>query len=581
MTRSKDLDSEPAHKPKLVRAPKKAAPEPKSSSAGKKDAGAAGSSSDPDEALGNVIQILVVDVEEQVAKFKAKPGDRQREELPTSAKEITQRLRWATTEIISIKKLNPKLTSAKPDHMVRLSSAMTTLQEMASGGKFRMAENGLERMFDQEDALLHALGRDLRQRAHHYYDEPVVAPGAGSTSATDTPTARAIADKMEDGEAAAAKPTSREGYLSGIQSLVPHKLDTAFKSGLAFAKSMIAAPPPVANPTALEALLGVALAFVSSVAFGALGKAIGAVMFRRPLAIEGGIEKADPAPGLGGLVDGGVAAAAGSIKLMLGESMKRPAAMKPGVAGDVTRSKGGQAPTHAGTEMLSPKDQFILRIEESTNAAVVNARAGIVAQQTTLHRLPTETLAQLYEVLEKGLGDFAKAYGQVLIREWVNFVKAASDAGVMNKSSPLDNLVEPKGVLKIELGVRGTITSLTDASRNKVSGLDVLRVSLPGTTPGMRANLADQPYSLQSIPLHKRIVVSMSDQALPIEFDVTRDYRLEPPKLLSKQQMALLRQIAGFAPSGAPRETYPGQEALPMLQIVFAHLNQVPASRIQ
>lgn len=74
---------------------------------------------------------------------------------------------------------------------------------------------------------------------------------------------------------------------------------------------------------------------------------------------------------------------------------------------------------------------------------------------------------------------------------------------------------------------------------------------------------------------------SLSDQSAPIQFEVTRDYRLEPPKLVSKQQMALLAKVTGLHPGGGPRETYSGVEASPMLHIVFAFLGRIPASRIQ
>lgn len=556
MTRWKDLDEEPTARTKLAGTSKKTAghqPKPKAPSK------AAQSTVDPNEAVSGVMQILIADVDEQVALFVGTPSDKQRLMLATVAKRITQRLHWATGEIESIKQTSnpsqPRLLRPRESELARLASAIGTLESMAKSGKLPMAENRLAQMFDSEDRLRSAAGGSILQRADRYYDE---AAHATETEARHTPTGKELAAEIEDqGKGPQQKPKTRAAILGEIQTGIPDRLALGFSTGLSLAKRTIQEPPPVANPSALQLIVQNALAFVAQAAFGALGKAI-----------VGSLDSAQ-------IVDGLLATAARSVKDVLAKSMQEMMVKKPrplGAPKDVSPTK----PTAA-----SPMFQFLDRVELATEDAATYAGQAVRAQLPTLQRLPTETLADLYGVLHRGLEDFSHAYAQLLLREWVNFVKAASDAGVINANSSLDNFVEPKGVLRIDMGVKANVVDLHDMSRNTIAGLDVRRVSLPGITPLVRENLASQGYSLQSIPLHRKVVVSLSDQLVPVEFAVTRDYRIEPPKHLSKQQMSLLAKIAGFGPGGTARESYSGAEAMPMLQVVFAHLNTIPASQIQ
>jgi hypothetical protein len=556
----KDLDQQPATK-SPASSPKKRAPHPKRKPASQnKDATATGAPGD--EPIDHVMQNALTGIEAEVATFKATPSDKRRVILAAVAGRITRQLDLASSQIEKILELsNPEQASGerthlslrRPDYEDRLTHAIKDIEEPAKNGHLQMAEYGLARMFDREDKLRGLLGFDLANRADHYYDE---AKAGGQTKST--PTARDVADDIKSGgEDENAKPTTRDGYLNGIKALHT-RLRGELNKGHDAAARLIS-EPPAANPSLLEAALDAVLAFVTSATFGALGAAIGA-------------------GALYGLANSGVAAAAKSLKDALGANFK---AKKSNSKVDSADRSKRNAP--GGMDMLNAKSRFLHDIASSTVDAITEVEIRLERQTSMLRRLPTDTLAELHGLVDKSLVGFSTRYTDLLIREWVNFVKAMSDEKARHSASDaVGKLVEPQGVLRIDLGVRGQIVSWSDMHRNKISGLEVRDVTLPGTTPIIRENLSKQEqYTLQSIPLHKKVVVSLNDQLPAIEFNVTREYQIEPPKWLNKIQMDLLAEVAGFGLAGGTRDIHPGSEALPMLNMVFTYLSQIPASRIR
>lgn len=156
---------------------------------------------------------------------------------------------------------------------------------------------------------------------------------------------------------------------------------------------------------------------------------------------------------------------------------------------------------------VSPKKIYLVRAHAHTSEAKTITSKAFVRVSSELKRLPVETLRELHDSFDGAT--FNRITGRfrgLLVQEWVNFVKVASDKGFEMRDeatrdrefgtkipTKLDNTLLPAGVVRIRVALtpEGRVT-FKDAS-------------LPGVTTSVRKAVQDMDKPLSSLAMHRRI----------------------------------------------------------------------------
>lgn len=515
---------------------------------------------------GMVVDTMVGRVERHVAAVKDTPAGLRATTIPVASVAI------ATELHATIATLSDSLAERLPAlhaEVYRLDRALTHLFQMARLSNVRMRGVQLERVFDLEDAFRLAVGLERRGRAQIYYDANEGQLSA-HTDASET-SAEAAAAHLKDGAGAASDgANTRRSLITDI--VTAHKrFEAAIGFGERMASDAINEPPPAEKPELLEELLKVALGFVQLGAYSALGKLISA-----------GLKNLKASEFIAGLATSEVRDA---LVDAFTDSSKAAITGVRSALDEKTQSPTQQTATH-GPHMVdamervassNPKKQFLQHVAKLTSDAMIAAGGRLAKFIPELERMPIESLRQLSGALASpGMhAQVSVEFSNMLIREWVEFVRCASNAGVMNpRKSRLDSILQPQGVICIEMAIDAKLNSLTDMSLNRVNSTTVRSASLAGVDKAVIEKLAQQDLTLGTVPLQRKVVLSMSDQVPDVTFDVSRDQKVTPPRSLSSVQYGLLAKGAGVEGPLLQREFYSGKEALGLFELILAQLDK-------
>lgn len=391
--------------------------------------------------------------------------------------------------------------------MQRLDTAIGRLFAVARQHRVDMRETGLEDVFDHEDHL--RMRKDISygeraNRAEHYYD---VDFGEAKHHSGPTPDASSVAGDMRDGNAT-GEASNRDELIREIENLESRMwwaLDQAYQQ----ASAVINEPEMPKDPSLLEQLAEMAVGILISVA----GAELGGIL---DLAASGGKAKRVLAGARAALRErvgkdtarallaGFVSAGAGKQAVTQGatiavDHLNRPDPKQPSLQEQPGFNPDGLA--------VSPKKIYLVRAHAHTSEAKTITSKAFVHVSSELKRLPAETLRDLHDSFDGAT--FNRITGRfrgLLVQEWVNFVKMASDKGFEMRDeatrdrefgtktpTKLDNTLLPAGVVRIRVtvGPEGQVT-FKDAS-------------LPGVTSSVLHDLKRIERSLSSLAMYRRI----------------------------------------------------------------------------
>lgn len=423
----------------------------------------------------------------------------------------------------------------------RLEMSMVELFRIGRLSHLHMREVHLEKVFDLEDTLRMKAGLDRASRAENYYDdtrprtkEPVLLAKDPMQAGSE---ARQATDHLSGKSDAKDKPPeTRDEFVDQILAK-GSAVGKAMESGSYAAESIIKEPTAAQNPEFLEVLLKAALGFVFSGLDAGLGKII-----------AGGFKRLDKLVGIERTLYEHVGA---DLKKITIDSVKATALDI--IKAPFSMSKHGNDAANNGH--LTPRTIFLINAQTLTSQATTRVETRFLSYKSALKRLPIDILIAVHAAFTKELlAEIQSEFTNRLIVEWVNFVKAAAERGVMNNADGKLSNLDPSGVLQIELGIeRGPRTMTRSTSTgSKLDGLEVddnrlppitgLRVTdahIAGLEPTVRANITKQQHTLRTVPLDRRITVSVDNRMIAIHLD--RAGVITYPSLTLEQTRGLLQ----------------------------------------
>lgn len=390
-------------------------------------------------------------------------------------------------------------------HMQRLDAAIGKLFTVARQHRVPMRETGLEAVFDHEDHL--RVRRDISyggraNRAVHYYDEDF---GATQRDRGPTPDGATVARDVRAG-AGADEPDNRDeliGRIEGLQTEMWGALENAYVA----ASAAINEPEMPRDPSLLERLaqmaVGVLIAQANTAVGGILDVAVSGAKAKRVLAgarssLRERVGKDTAKALMTGFATAGKSAVTEGATAGI-EHLGKSGGKKPAL-----QAHGGFNPSGLA---VSPKQIYLVSAHARTSQAKVATAKAFIQLRSKMLRLPVETLRELHESFDAGVFHLiSKSFRGLLVQEWVNFVKMASNQGYemrdeatrdrefgAKESTKLDNVLLPAGVVRIRVAV---------APDGQVTFKDV---SLPGVTASVRHEIKKLDKPLSSLAMHRRI----------------------------------------------------------------------------
>jgi hypothetical protein len=473
--------------------------------------------------------------------------------VATVAGSLAERFRAAEAALAR----DPGEQSVVTSLMERLDKAIGALYTMAGRHRIPMRETHLEEVFDLEDQLreLTHFPRGRANRAEHYYDANLVPISHTRESAPD---ASSVATSLEADTS--AEPRNRDdlvAVITGFSNDLSQAIDDAFFN----AESIIKEPNRPKHPEVLEMLAEIAVSVVLASANGALGNVIGAAFrladARFGLSEHAGEQLADLL--LVGFKHGG----------------RETAAV---VAGKLVKNgRSGQHEEAIIDPSLSAKTIYLQSAKGKTSESINTTHRRFATVSGMLKRLPIDTLRGLSRAFDKKVtAEVTRSFQDLLVREWVNFGKAAAEHGEEVRdedmrpkhASRLDNLLDPFGVLRIGMTV--------DAN----GYVNFKHAKLSGVGDAVLANIRSQRDSLATLAINRRVDIEPeNDVSLSIGgFDVDPTGKVvgvDPARLSG----AARNTFAGFSKHPLPATVSDGDVFAGMYAAVF-RLSSVMPSKI-
>ena len=271
------------------------------------------------------------------------------------------------------------------------------------------------------------------------------------------------------------------------------------------------------------------------------------------------------------------------IKDILVDSFKEAGkeAKKVGVEG-VERLNGKESSEKKDGEKvdakLSPKTIFLRAARSHASASMSQTHKKFDAKAGELKRLPVETLHSLSGAFDrKVIEGVTTEFKSSLVREWVNFGKAAAEHGedardkdkMPSHPSKLDQVLSPYGVLQISVKV------------DQVGKVKFQKAVLPDVGDAVLADIRGQPGGLASLGLNRTITIDPENATEVSTGRLTVDtngviLNADPSKMPLEKQIMYANVLKRAPGTGG---LTPG-EVIAGMYGVLASLNDVPRSKI-
>ena len=382
---------------------------------------------------------------------------------------------------------NPPEPGEIDAQLQHLDTAVGKLYVLARKHQIPMRETHLEEIFDREDQLRKlytSLGPT--NRADNYYDgqlEPV------AVTHESAPKAGAIARELEEGSEAST-PRDRDELVAHILGF-SGELGRALDVGYDHAVAVIQEPSLPKRPDIVEALVEVAMSVLAAQASAGIGVLLGSALKHASSAIGAAEHLGDRLTEslIDGFKDAGKENAKVGMLALGGLDTKPPSAVD---------------------SKLSPKTLYVMAAKQRTADAMDASSRSFVNRAPLLKRVPIDTLLAIRSALGPSLKKtLRETYSDLIVNEWINFGKAAADAGeemrepnphpISNPYSKLDQVSDPWGVLRVSVDV--------DADGNP----RFLGAALPGVGDAVVAHLRGETRDLCTLPIHRLVEIAPHD----------------------------------------------------------------------
>jgi hypothetical protein len=363
-------------------------------------------------------------------------------------------------------------------------------------------------------------------RADQYYDADF---GGAQRRSGPAPDASAIAEDVQNGNTA-GEPNNRDELIREIEGL-EHRMWFALDQAFMLASAEINEPEMPKDPSVLDALAEAATASLLAAANTALGGILDAAakstkVIRVLAKARAGLREHVGKDTAKALMAGFAASAKSAIipgaKIVIEHAMKQE---------PKSPSAEAQQEFNPGSLAVSPKQIYLLHAHQHTIAAKEGMSKAFGPYRSTLKRLPVETLRDLHAAFSKAVfNNVRDKFRDLLVQEWVNFVKRASEKGYQmrdaatrkrefGKEEPglLAEFMWPAGVVHIRvlLGPEGRVT-FKDAV-------------LPGVSSTVWDRIQRMNKPLSSLAMYRRVELIAPNEMTPAggTFDVDNQGAIE------------------------------------------------------